>query len=99
MNHRNILAVLTALVLALGLTIAQSLVQIEKAQAQTPEPLDPEQVLTGDVLRKWHALTPENQALVISEIIPDIPGRVPDANLRAGVLANLVSIVYDMVHS
>ena len=58
--------------------------------------MTPANVLSGEDLANWNALTSENQTILTQEIIPEIAERVPDASLRPGVLAGLVAVTLDI---
>ena len=58
--------------------------------------MTPGNVLSGEDLANWNALTSENQTILTQEIIPEIAERVPDASLRPGVLAGLVAVTLDI---
>ena len=57
---------------------------------QVPENLNPENVLSGSDLANWNALTSSNKALLLQEIIPEIPDKVQDTSLHGHFVASLV---------
>ena len=82
--------------LAVVLTVIVATSEVVHANQPVAEGLDPEQVLTGTDLTNWNALTADNQAILRNEIIPEIPERVSDTTLRAGILAGLVTVMHNI---
>ena len=91
---KTILTLLAVTLAIIGTTA--TVAQAEGPPVQVPENLNPENVLSGEDLANWNALTSENQTILIQETIPEIVERVPDASLRPGVLAGLVAVTLDI---
>ena len=90
--HKTILTMLAAILAIIGTTttVAHAEGPVVDEGGGTTQALVPENVLSSGGLANWNALTSDNRTIIMEEIIPEIPQRVPDVTLRPGVLASLV---------
>ena len=96
--HKTILTMLAAILAIIGTTttVAHAEGPVVDEGGGTTQALVPENVLSSGGLANWNALTSDNRTIIMEEIIPEIPQRVPDVTLRPGVLASLVSAMLDI---
>lgn len=94
--HKTILTLLAVMLAVIGTTgtVAYAEGPDTNDEGQSPDNLNPEQVLTGDNLEKWNSLTSAYQTILIEEIILEIPQRISDPTLHTGVLAGLVGAMH-----
>ena len=85
--HRIILAVLG--VFAMAVT-SMSILQVGTAEAQTPERINPEQVLGAGDVRLYNSLPPDIRRVIEYEIVPQLL-----AEARSGPLRGITGEAYD----
>ena len=85
--HRIILAVLVAFGVA---GASMSILQVGTAEAQTPERINPEQVLGAGDVRLYNSLPPDIQSVIKNEIVPQLL-----AEARSGPLRGITGEAYD----
>lgn len=93
--HKTILILLAAMLAIIGTTATvvhadEPVTDEGGGTEQVPENLNPENVLSGSDLESWRALTPSNKAVLLQEVIPEIPDKVQDISLHGHFVASLV---------